>query len=273
MTTRTINYHIWPRDLAFDELLLSLRAFAHKRGLKNADSSFFQLSIDAFEDYDRGSLEDIAEVLQRVRTFRRLHARHRYLHPEHKGRVVEFELRADVEAIELSVRSDDPDLRDAALEEARARFNLRNPSPPPPDPQRPKNLHATVFLGRHFDEEAKRAADKIDRFLKLIGFEVLDGEEYNAQPIPEKVRARIRGQDIYIGLVTGKREHDWIAAEAAYALGERKHIILLVEEASEFRATITGNDREQIRFPSGVVEASFIKLLEEFRSAGVSGLL
>lgn len=273
MTTRSIKYHIWPRDLAFDELLLSLSAFAHKRGLNITESSFFMVSIDTFEDYDCGSLEEIAEVLKRVRTFRRLHARQRYLHPEQKGRLINFEVVANGEAILLSVGSDDPDLRDGALEEARARFNLRNPNPPPPDPERRKAVHATVFLGRHFDEQAKRAADKVDRFLKLIGFDVVDGEEYNAQPIPEKVRARIRRQDIYIGLVTGQRNHDWITAEAAYALGERKHIVLLVEEASEFRATISGGDREQIRFPPGVVEASFIKLLEEFRSVGVSGLL
>ena len=193
--------------------------------------------------------------------------------PKQKGRVIEFDFVADGESILLSVGSDDPDLRDGALEEARTRFNLRNPNPPLPDPERRKDVHATVFLGRHFDEQAKRAADKVGRFLSLIGFDVVDGEEYNAQPIPEKVRTRIRRQDIYIGLVTGQRNHDWITAEAAYALGERKHVVLLVEESSEFRPTITGGDREQIRFPLGVVEVSFIKLLEEFRSVGVSGLL
>ena len=36
--------------------------------------------------------------------------------------------------------------------------------------------------------------------------------------------------------------------------------------------TIEGRDYEQTRFPKNEVEKSFIKLMQEFRSLGISGL-
>lgn len=106
-------------------------------------------------------------------------------------------------------------------------------------------------------------------FLRLLGFDVVEGEHYSSQPIPEKVRARIDDQSLYLALITNAERHDWLTAEAAYALGKDKHVIVLIEEGTKFNPTILGTDLEQIRFPVDTVERSFISLLREFRDIGV----
>jgi hypothetical protein len=273
MTKRTLSYHIWPRELAVEEVLLWARAFSEKRGFTHANHSFFQLSISEFEDYNCSSVEEICEVLRANRNFIHLSADQDFVQPDNKERRLKFEVTVGSGTVNLAVGANELDVISAAHEEGKVKFSLRNPNRPPVDRERAKWLQATIFLGRHFDEETASVSRKLSNFLSLIGFQVVEGEEYNSQPIPEKVKQRICAQDIYVGLVTGKREHDWITAEAAYALGRGKHIILVVQEGSRFNPTLTGIDREQIRFTADNVEASFVKMLEEFRSVGICGLL
>ena len=110
------------------------------------------------------------------------------------------------------------------------------------------------------------------RFLELLGFDVIQGEEYHSRSIPDKVKALIERQDIYLGLVTGAREHEWLTAEIGYASGKSRYIMLLVEEGTKFNPTILGHDFEQARFPASAVEKSFVKLLAEFRNIRVRGI-
>ena len=90
--------------------------------------------------------------------------------------------------------------------------------------------------------------------MELLRFDVQEADEYRALPIPEKVQKLIERQDIYVGLVTGNREHSWLIAEAAYAQGKDRHIIMVVEEGSAFNPTIRGRDYEQILFPRDSIE-------------------
>jgi len=106
--------------------------------------------------------------------------------------------------------------------------------------------------------------------MELLRFDVKEAEEYRALRIPEKVQSLIKGQDIYVGLVTGKREHEWLIAEAGFAQGQDRHVIMVVEDGAGFNPTIQGRDYEQIPFPPDHVEKSFIKLMQEFRSLGIS---
>lgn len=79
-----------------------------------------------------------------------------------------------------------------------------------------------------------------------------------------------KGQvSVLTGLVTGNRDHTWIAAEAAYAQGKGKHVILILGEASNFNPSIHGGDFERIPFKAGAIEQSFIKLMQEFQSVGI----
>lgn len=151
-------------------------------------------------------------------------------------------------------------------------FQFRNPEVPLPDARRAIYPQPTVFVGRHFDSSGDESFSGLSKFLRMLGFDVRQGEEYRSESIPKKVAARIDGQDLYICLVTGVREHDWLIAEAAYAKGRGKHIILLLEESATFNPTILGRDLEQIRFPPSHIEKSFIPLMGEFRSIGVQGI-
>ena len=112
----------------------------------------------------------------------------------------------------------------------------------------------------------------MNNYLRLLGFSVVDAERYQAESIPEKVKRLIDGQDIYLGLVVGEREHNWLVAESAYAQGKEKHVILVIEEGSKFHPAIHGRDMEQIPFSRGHIEQSFTRLLEEFRGVGINGL-
>jgi hypothetical protein len=174
--------------------------------------------------------------------------------------------------IRIGVDGLDDDTVVAAHNFIRTEWGLSNPHLPIAQDGRPRNLQATIFLGKHFDVESEAPAKKLRQFMDLLRFDVLEADEYRALPIPEKVQKLIERQDIYVGLVTGQREHSWLIAEASFAQGKNRLVIMVVEEGSIFNPTIQGRDYEQILFPPDLVEKSFIKLLQEFRSLGISGL-
>lgn len=272
MTEKIITYHIWPRDISFENFVQWPGAFASKRGITKATYTFHQLKVNKYENISCRDTLQLAEILKRQGDFENLRTSEEISDPDNKSREFKVALIFSRDSIAVSFASSDIDIVNAAHADIKDQFNLRNPAIPQADPMRVSKLHATIFLGRHFDTKTGVIASKLNKFLSLIGFKVVEGEEFNSQAIPEKVRQRIDAQDIYIGLVTGTREHEWITAEAAYAQGKGKHVILIIEEKSGFRPTILGRDHEHIPFGAGAIEQAFIKLLGEFRSVGVSGL-
>jgi hypothetical protein len=272
MTERIITYHIWPHTLAVHEFVRWPESFAKTRGLIKPGYIYHQLTIDRHESIRCENTSEIAEVLKQRTEFVRLSASETWADPDKDGRTLKSILSVERDSIDVSLESNDIDLMNAAHTAIKDQFNLRNPPITTRDQARVKKLQATVFLGRHFDKETGATASILRKFLSLVGFEVIEGEEFNSQVIPEKVKRQIETQDVYIGLVTGIQEHDWITAEVAYAHGKEKHIILIVEDRSSFRPTIMGHDFEHIPFKIGAIEQAFIKLLEEFRSVGVCGM-
>lgn len=269
-TERIITYHIWPRDLSVADLITWTESFAQARDLTDEMYVFHQLTIDKYDTTKCTNTAQLAEILNYNKSFQTLLGSSTYTGAN--GRFLEWAITISKREIKVSFCSDDVDLLHVAHSAIKDKFMLRNPSIPSPDSARARDLHATIFLGRHFDETAKTVSAPLLRFFQLVGFDVVEGEEFTAQAISAKVKSRIDLQDIYVGLVTGNREHDWITAEAGYALGKGKHLIILVEEGSNFSATITGKDFEHIPFQKGAVEQTFVKLLEEFRSIRVCGL-
>lgn len=158
------------------------------------------------------------------------------------------------------------------LDIVRKEISLESPSRIDDDPYRRKMCEPNIFIARHFDDKGNSYYSDISNFLSLVGFNVLQGEEYTSDSIPYKVKHRIEKQDIVIVNVSGDREHPWLISEASYSLGKDKHVIILVESTTEFDTAILGNDIEYIPYPEGHIEKTYCSLLREFRSIGVKGL-
>ena len=134
------------------------------------------------------------------------------------------------------------------------------------NPQREKGptsryeLKRTVFVAHRFDQPGKEYADDLMRFLRRLGFEVTEGEGYEARDIPDKVADRIKKHDIFICIVS-QGDPSWILSEAAYAKGLSKYLIILVQEDLPFKKGIIGTDYEHLSFPKGRIEKTYSDLL------------
>ena len=273
---RTIKYCIWPRDMRFEDGLLAVVGFAAKRSLKPDPGkvifdNIFDITITDFESVKCDGIDEFVAVLRKTPVFERFTC-NPFFRGKRKEHFLHTGVSFDHRRVEIAVASGDVDLVEATHRFLKDAFNLRNPELPTSPDDRPKHLHPTVFIGRHFDELGNQYYDKLSSFLKLLGFEVKQGEEYASQAMPEKVKGRIDTQDIFLGIVSGDREHKWLIAEPSYALGKGKHVLLVVEKEATYTPTILGQDLEQVRFDSGHIEQTFIPLLQEFRSIRIRGI-
>lgn len=270
---RTMKYNIWPRNIRFEDGLLAVVDFAAKRLLKPSEDikDIFSITINDFEYVNCDGIEELVGILRKTPVYSRFTCRNSF-----RGKRPEQFLYTGVtfnnREVEVDVSSKDVDLVEATHRFIKDTFNLRNPEFPTSPDDRAKYLHPTIFIGRHFDDVGNEYYKKLSSFLELLGFNVTQGEEYTSQSIPEKVKARINNQDIFLLIVSGDREHEWLIAEPSYALGKGKHLILLAEKKAIYKPTILGQDLEQVLFDSGHIEQTFTPLLREFRSIRIRGL-
>lgn len=266
---KKITYHIWPRGIKFEEKLALIADFAKKRGLEPG-FTYNVIVVDPFQTISSWDMEEFLDLMKHTAAFDSFHSQSDFANQKRKVLTVAVDHR--LTHIEVSVDSTDIDLLEAAHAFIRDKLGLRNPEVPSHDEARAKYLQPTVFIGRHFDQVADGYFSSLSTFLKLLGFDIKEGEPYASMSIPEKVKGRIDAQDILICVVSGKGKHPWLVAEPSYALGKGKHVVLLIEEGTDYDSTILGRDLEQVRFPPGHIERSFIPLLEEFRSVRIKGL-
>ena len=267
-------YHIWPRDLDFLSAFRAIEGFSLKRGMEWNPDNYYQSYDITFNEYESASPNSFDEFLHTIKLangFKKFSCSMPFRIPKSLKGII-FKVTYDPHYIWIDIGGSDDDTIVAAHNFIRKEWGLSNPPIPVPQEGRPRNIQATIFLGKHFDLKSEAPAKKLRQFMDLLRFDVQEADEYRALPIPEKVQKLIERQDIYVGLVTGQREHSWLIAEAAFAQGKNRHVIMVVEEGSTFNPTIQGQDYEQILFPPDLVEKSFIKLLQEFRSLGISGL-
>jgi len=178
-------------------------------------------------------------------------------------------IRASPKEIAVDVATKDIDVLAASIRFVEEIFGLKRQ--PSLEAELANPPQASILIGCHFDERGKAVAEKMKKFLRLVRFVQIEvADSFRSDSIPEKVQAAIDRNDLYLGIATGERSHAWIDAEAAYALGRGKHIILAVEEGAGFKPTIAGSDREFLGFTQ--IEETFVGLLEEFRRLGVIGI-
>jgi hypothetical protein len=123
-----------------------------------------------------------------------------------------------------------------------------------------KDLKPTVFLAHRFDEQGKAYSEIMSRFLRRLGYNVLEGEGYEARDIPTKVSERIKSQDIFICLLS-EGDLTWVLSETAYAKGLSKYIIVLSQANLSPNKGILGKDYEHMSFPKDFIEKAFSELL------------
>ncbi len=178
---RTIEYCIWPRDMRFEDGLLALVEFAAKRKLKPVGGeilfdNIFSIKIDRFESVKCDRFEEFVEVMKKTPMFDSFQCNSVF-----GGKRQERFLRTGVSFdhchVKVDIASHDIDLVEATHRFIKDTFALRNPQALQSPDDRPKHLQPTVFIGRHFDKVGDEYFDRLSTFLKLLGFDVKQGEE------------------------------------------------------------------------------------------------
>src|SRR5262249_51394195 len=114
----------------------------------------------------------------------------------------------------------------------------------------------TAFLGQSFSPKDKPVADCVKETLEAIGISVVTGEKPLAASISEKVKKRINGQHIFVGLFTRRDKlarkkawstSGWVIQETEYAHAQGKGVILLKEDGVDNIGGLHG-DLEYLEF-------------------------
>ena len=201
---RDHTYHIRPRDLDFQKVFQALENFALKRGMKwskNEDHNYY-VSLNRYESAHPSSFDEFLTTLKQAVRFDWFMCRLPFLVIKGSGGIT-FYIECMQAAIKFSINGSEDDTILAAHDFIRKEWGLSNPPIHLAQEGRPRNLQATIFLGKHFDDESESPSRVLRQFLELLRFDVQEADEYRAMTIPEKVKKQIERQDIYVGLVTG----------------------------------------------------------------------
>ncbi|MEM2292848.1 MAG: hypothetical protein QXX41_06185 [Nitrososphaerota archaeon] len=138
-----------------------------------------------------------------------------------------------------------------------------------------------AFVGHSFSPSDEETVRLFESLLDAFEIMVVGGERPSAGSISEKIKERIRGADIFVGIFTrvgkmeGKEEYytsPWVIDEKAFAVAEGKKVILLVEEGVKEIGGIQG-DAEYIQFQRTNLAPALIKfasILWEIRRKALS---
>ena len=133
----------------------------------------------------------------------------------------------------------------------------------------PASRPRSVFVAHRFDDMGNLCAEKLARFLELLGFRVVTGRGFAPSSVAEKVRKRLLSQGVVIAILTRGDDSTWLVQESVLAEAHGKPLIVLRDISAEFKAGILG-DLEFIPFEAPSVESAFIPMLEGLRELGYS---
>jgi hypothetical protein len=142
-------------------------------------------------------------------------------------------------------------------------FGLKPDVPPVLSPKPPR----TAFIGHRFDSSGVDFADKVARFLELLGFRVVTGRSFSPKSISEKVRAMVDAQHLLFIILTPGSDDTWLIQESIFGDIKGKPIFILKENSAIFKPGLFA-DMEYIPFNSSNIETCFIPILEGLRDLG-----
>jgi len=125
----------------------------------------------------------------------------------------------------------------------------------------------TAFIAHRFDAAGIDSADKLARFLELLGFAVLTGRGYAPKSVAAKVRARIEQQAVIFVILSPGSDDTWLTQESVLADVKGKPLIVVKEKSCEFKSGLLA-DHEFIPFNLPCIETTFIPILEGLRELG-----
>lgn len=123
------------------------------------------------------------------------------------------------------------------------------------------------FIGHSFSPNDHEVIDRIKSFFSSFGLMVDTGERPEAKSVSEKIKERIIGADVFVGVFTRKHKisetndyttSPWVLEEKTFALGIRKPILILVEEGVDFSGGLQG-DYEYVLFKRDKLSDALIK--------------
>ena len=129
-----------------------------------------------------------------------------------------------------------------------------------------------AFVGQSFAAADERVNRTVHRFLEAVGLKVITGEKPTAGSVSAKVRARIEGADIFVGVFTRRERISrrqewstsaWVVDEKAYALAKDKKLILVKEQGVQSIGGLQG-DYEYLEFARDQLEDLVLALLQTF---------
>lgn len=129
---------------------------------------------------------------------------------------------------------------------------------PAPSVKRPER---SAFIAHHFDQEGEQAADRLARFLQLLGFDVKTGRAFAPEPVSEKVRKRMATQAVVFVVLTPAEDSTWLTQESILGYAKDKPLFILRDSRVQFKAAMLG-DLEYIPFDAPGIESTFIPILE-----------
>ncbi len=134
-------------------------------------------------------------------------------------------------------------------------------------PDRTADPPRSIFIAHIFNDTGFSYFEELEKFLKLLDFEVKSGEKYSPDEIPIKIKKRIQECNIFIVIFSETNDPTWLQQELTFAHTEDKATIILTETGFDFKAGMIGS-REPIEFPDGQISESYVKILEGFTELG-----
>jgi len=130
-----------------------------------------------------------------------------------------------------------------------------------------RRLTRSAFIAHRFDAGGEQAADRLARFLELLGFDVQTGRGFSPQSVGAKVRQRLEAQELMFVVLTPGDDATWITQESVLGYAKDKPMFILRETSMTVKPAIFG-DLEYIPFSLPNVESTFIAILEGLRELG-----
>lgn len=126
-----------------------------------------------------------------------------------------------------------------------------------------------IWIGYPFNKQGEDYKGDLEEFFSLFDFKVITGKKYSGESVKDKVRRRIKSQDLVVQIWSKKEDDDytWIRDEGVGASFLEKPLIILKEEGLEINTGILG-DIEYITFPEGHISEAFIQLIYGLRKEG-----